>query len=73
MSAILFDIQRTDDTEWLNRLREDVEASECYSEADKAEICEAINLRFSQLNLLALEKNQSQQEQTEKTENEGNL
>jgi hypothetical protein len=40
----------------LSRLREDVEADATYSEDDRAEINDAINLRFSQLNLLALAK-----------------
>ena len=54
--ALIFDISRTDDTEWLARLREDVEASECCAEDDRLEIRAAIDARFSQLNALALAK-----------------
>lgn len=56
--TLIFDIQRTDDTNWLTQLREEVSEDVCYSEDDKAEISEAINLRFNQLNLLALSKNE---------------
>lgn len=54
--ATIFDISRTDDTEWLNLLREEVAEDAFASEDDKAEIVKAIDARCSQLNLLALEK-----------------
>ena len=53
-SPIIFDIQRADDRQWLHQLREDVENDMDYSESDKAEILDAINLRFSHLNAMAL-------------------
>ena len=54
--AILFDIQRSDDREWLRQLREDVDSPEndVYSEMEVEEIQGAINNRFSQLNALDL-------------------
>lgn len=54
--TLIFDIQRTDDADWLTHLREDVDDELHYSDEDKAEIHDAINMRFSQLNLLALAK-----------------
>ena len=54
--SLIFDIQRTDDAEWLTQLREEAEAGGLYSEDDLAEIGAAIDLRFNQLNLRALSK-----------------
>ena len=51
--SLQFDISRTDDADWLAQLREKVATNECYSDDDRQEISAAIDLRFSQLNLLA--------------------
>lgn len=53
---MIFDVQRSDDTDWLTEQRERVAEDDCYSEADKIEIQDAINQRFSQLNLLEMQK-----------------
>ena len=58
-STLIFDIQRTDDRDFLALLREEATDSLIYSEEELAAIYRAIDERFSQLNLLALEKNET--------------
>lgn len=53
-SAIIFDIERSDDIEWLKLLRDEVADSDCYSEADKIEVAEAVRVRCSFLNARAM-------------------
>ncbi len=55
-SALIFDISRTDNTDWLAARREEIEADVCLAEQERIELRAAIDERFSQLNLLALQK-----------------
>ena len=55
-ASLLFDISRTDNTDWLTAQREEVEANECLSDSDRMEIRAAIDERFSHLNRMALTK-----------------
>lgn len=56
LRTIIFDVQRTDDREWLRTVREEVTDSLIYSEEELVTIYRAIDERCSQLNLLEMEK-----------------
>lgn len=53
LAAHLFDVSRTTDARVLLAYRNDVLTDDCLDEAEKAEVCRAIEKRFAILNAAA--------------------